>query len=67
MTDAVSNMIAAVRELSLKHGVCFAHPINLIVKKALDQTPGLQDLRNRARTVVNLLSSITAKVCYIVQ
>ncbi|KAL2087596.1 hypothetical protein ACEWY4_016424 [Coilia grayii] len=62
VTDAASNMIAAGRELNLKHGVCIGHTINLMVKKALDQTRGLQELRNRARKVVNLFRcSTTAK------
>ncbi|KAL2087200.1 hypothetical protein ACEWY4_018259 [Coilia grayii] len=68
VTTAANNMIAAGRELNLKHGVCIAHTINLMVKKALDQIHGLQELRNRARKVVNRFRcSTTAKVCYIIQ
>ena len=67
VTDAAPNMIACTREMKVKHAICIAHAINLMVKKALDQTPGLPELRMKARKLVGLFrSSTTAKVCYII-
>lgn len=67
VTDAAANMIACGRELNLKHAICIAHAINLLVKKGLDQTPGLPELRAKARKIVNLFRcSTTAKVCYVI-
>ena len=60
-------LLACTREMKVKHAICIAHAINLMVKKALDQTPGLPELRMKARKLVGLFrSSTTAKVCYII-
>lgn len=40
VTDGAANMRACARELWLKH----AHTLNLVVKKALDQTPELSEI-----------------------
>ncbi|KAM9307434.1 E3 SUMO-protein ligase ZBED1-like [Pholidichthys leucotaenia] len=62
VTDAAANMIGAARNLAIRHVVCIAHALNLVVKKSLDQTPGLEDLRTRAWKVVTYFrSSTTAK------
>ncbi|XP_016103368.1 zinc finger BED domain-containing protein 4-like isoform X2 [Sinocyclocheilus grahami] len=62
VTDGAANMIACGRELRLRHTVCIAHTLNLIVKKALDQTPVLADIRAKARKLVGYFrSSVTAK------
>ncbi|KAK1890214.1 Zinc finger BED domain containing protein 1 [Dissostichus eleginoides] len=62
VTDAGANMVASVRSLNLRHALCFAHSLNLVLKKSLDATPGLQDLRTRARKVVTFFkTSTTAK------
>ncbi|KAK1889339.1 Zinc finger BED domain containing protein 1 [Dissostichus eleginoides] len=62
VTDAGANMVASVRSLNVRHAFCFAHSLNLVVKKSLDATPGLQDLRTRARKVVTFFkTSTTAK------
>ena len=62
VTDAGANMVASARNLNLRHALCFAHTLNLVVKKSLDITPGLQDLRTRARKVVTFFrTSTTAK------
>nr|XP_033482545.1 zinc finger BED domain-containing protein 1-like [Epinephelus lanceolatus] len=62
VTDAGANMVASVRILNLRHAICFAHALNLVVKKSLDATPGLEDLRTRARKVVSFFkTSTTAK------
>ena len=34
VTDATANMIACTRELKVKHAICIAHAINLMVKKS---------------------------------
>ena len=63
LTDAASNMLACGRELHLKQAICIAHAINLMAKKSLDDTPGLEQLRTSARRIVTLFwSSTTAKV-----
>ena len=63
VTDAAANMLACGRELHLKQVVCVAHAINLMVKKSMDETPGLELLRTSVRRIVTLFrSSTTAKV-----
>ena len=52
VTDAGANMIASVRNLNVRHVVCFAHALNLLLKKSLHATPGLADIRSRSRKVV---------------
>lgn len=62
MTDAALNMVACVKNLRLRHTICIAHMLNLVVKKAMDQTPGLTDVHTRARKMVGYFrSSATAK------
>ncbi|KAL2081038.1 hypothetical protein ACEWY4_022891 [Coilia grayii] len=62
VTDAGANMVASVRNLNLRHVICFAHALNLVVKKSLDATPGLADIRARSQKVVAYFkSSTTAK------
>lgn len=48
VTDAGANMIASVRNLNLRHSLCFAHSFNLVVKKSIDATPGLDAVRTKA-------------------
>lgn len=63
VTDGAPNMVACVRELKLRHHICIAHTLNLIVKKALDQNPALSGIRAKARKLVGFFrSSTTAKV-----
>lgn len=57
-------MIAYGKELRLRHTICIAHTLNLIVKKALDQTMVLSDIRANVRRLVGYFrSSTTAKAC----
>ncbi|XP_030584252.1 zinc finger BED domain-containing protein 1-like [Archocentrus centrarchus] len=64
VTDAAQNMTATARILKVRHAVCIAHALNLIVKKSIDATPGLDDIRSRVRrTVAYFKSSTTAKEC----
>ena len=44
VTDA-DNMVASVRNFNLGRALCFAHTLNLVVKKSLDVTPKLRQLR----------------------
>ncbi|CAI5694995.1 unnamed protein product [Oreochromis niloticus] len=62
VTVGAANMGACARELRLKHAMCIAHTLNLVVKKALDQTPELSDIRAKSRKIVGYFgSSTTAK------
>uniref|UniRef100_A0A3B5QTD9 HAT C-terminal dimerisation domain-containing protein n=1 Tax=Xiphophorus maculatus TaxID=8083 RepID=A0A3B5QTD9_XIPMA len=62
VTDSAPNMVASVRELKLRHHICVAHTLNLVVKRELDQHPVLSGLRAKARKLVGYFrSSTTAK------
>jgi len=50
-------MILSAQLLHLRHVPCFAHNLNLIVKKALDQTPVINEIRQKARKIVGLFRS----------
>ncbi|XP_056880575.1 uncharacterized protein LOC130529985 [Takifugu flavidus] len=55
-------MIAAANILQVRHAVCLAHALNLIVKKAMDATPGLDNIRSKTRRMItHFKSSNTAK------
>ncbi|XP_029692271.1 uncharacterized protein [Takifugu rubripes] len=61
-TDAAANMIAAANILRVRHAVCLAHALNLTVKKAMDATPGLDNIRSKTRRMITYFkSSTTAK------
>ncbi|CAJ1059692.1 zinc finger BED domain-containing protein 1-like [Xyrichtys novacula] len=59
VTDAGANMIASVRKLGLRSVPCYAHALNLVVKKSIENTPGLEDLRTRSRKVVTYFKTST--------
>ncbi|KAM8907828.1 uncharacterized protein AB9W97_004792 isoform 2-T2 [Spinachia spinachia] len=62
VTDGAPNMVACVRALKLRHHICIAHTLNLMVKKALDQQPVLAGIRAKARKLLGFFrSSTTAK------
>ncbi|XP_023809217.1 zinc finger BED domain-containing protein 4-like [Oryzias latipes] len=62
VTDCAPNMVACANTLLLRHIMCFAHMLNLVVKKPLAQTPELEDIRSKGRRIVGLFkSSTTAK------
>lgn len=52
VTDGATNMIACSKALRLRHAICVAYILNLIVKKALDSTPVLSAIRTKARRPV---------------
>lgn len=65
VTDGAANMGACARELRLRHTICVAHMLNLIVKKALDHNPVVSEIRAKVRKMVGYFrSSTTAKVCF---
>ncbi|KAK7882934.1 hypothetical protein WMY93_029108 [Mugilogobius chulae] len=57
VTDNAANMKLSVQLLNIRHVSCFAHTLNLIVKKAIDQTPAMNDIREKSRKVVGLFRS----------
>lgn len=62
VTDAAPNMVVCANLLNVRHINCFAHMLNLVVKKSLTQTSVMEDIRNRAQKIVALFkSSTTAK------
>ncbi|XP_075999197.1 E3 SUMO-protein ligase ZBED1-like [Genypterus blacodes] len=62
VTDAAANMIACVNHLNVRHALCIAHSLNLIVKKSFDEVPGLSELRAKCRKMVTFFrTSTTAK------
>ena len=63
VTDGAANMGACARELRLKHAICIVHTLNLMVKKALEQTPEISDIRGKSHKIVGYFrSSTTEKV-----
>lgn len=62
VTDGAHNIVASVTQLNIRHIYCFAHMLNLIVKKSLCQTSELENMRSRARKIVaHFKSSSKAK------
>ncbi|XP_023805548.1 zinc finger BED domain-containing protein 4-like [Oryzias latipes] len=62
VTDAAANMAACARMLQIRHTICIAHSLNLIVRKSCDQIPAITEIRNKTRHIVTYFrSSVTAK------
>ena len=62
VTDAAANMIASTKILQIRHSICIAHTLNLLVKKSCDQIPALTSIRHKSRQIVTYFrSSTTAK------
>lgn len=62
VTDAAANMTSCARMLQIRHTICIAHSLNLIVRKSCDQIPTITEIRNKARDIVTYFrSSVTAK------
>ncbi|XP_015232424.1 PREDICTED: zinc finger BED domain-containing protein 1-like [Cyprinodon variegatus] len=59
VTDGAPNMVACVRELKLRHHICVAHTMNLVVKKSLDQHPVLSGIQAKAWKLVGYCRSST--------
>ena len=59
VTYAGTNMVASVRSMNLKHALCFAHSLNLVVKKSLHATAGVDNIRTRAHKVVTFFKTST--------
>lgn len=58
VTDAAANMIACANILQVRHTICIAHALNLVVIKAID-FPGFDEIRGRARKIVAYFRSST--------
>jgi len=63
VTDNASNMILSAQLLHLRHVPCFAHNLNLIVKKALDQTPVINEIRQKDSGVVQIQLQSKGQAC----
>ncbi|XP_047461459.1 E3 SUMO-protein ligase ZBED1-like [Mugil cephalus] len=62
VTDAAANMTACARMLQIRHTICIAHSLNIIVRKSCDQIPTITEIRNKTRHIVTYFrSSVTAK------
>ncbi|KAI2643954.1 E3 SUMO-protein ligase ZBED1 [Labeo rohita] len=59
LTGSVAAMVSAIQKLGLRHLPCFAHTINLIVKRAVEEHEVMADIRSRARKVVSYFRSST--------
>lgn len=67
VTDGAANMAACAREMGVRHAICVAHTLNLIVKKALYQNDAISDIRSKSRKIVGYFKSSTnAKVRFFV-
>ena len=62
VTDAAANMIVCVRSLNVRHVICIAHALNLIVRKSFDDISTFYDIRSKCRKLVTYFrTSTTAK------
>lgn len=52
-------VVDSIKNLNLRHALCFVHLLNLVVKKSLDATSGLENLRTRACKVFTFLKTST--------
>ena len=59
VTDGAANIVACVNSLQIRHSHCIAHALNLVVKKALEQTEGLGELRGKARRIATYFRTST--------
>ncbi|KAM9726418.1 E3 SUMO-protein ligase ZBED1-like isoform 2-T2 [Menidia menidia] len=59
VTDAAANMIACAKALKIRHSICIAHGLNLLVRKSFDQIPDLCDIRAKAKRIVAYFHSST--------
>ncbi|KAK7925269.1 hypothetical protein WMY93_007579 [Mugilogobius chulae] len=62
VTDGAANMGACAKEMGVRHAICVAHSLNLIVKKSLNANEELSEIRDKSRKIVgHFKSSTTAK------
>ncbi|XP_048034748.1 E3 SUMO-protein ligase ZBED1-like [Megalobrama amblycephala] len=62
VTGAAANMIACVRSLNVRHAICIAHALHLIVRKSFDDISSFNDIRLKCRKLVTYFqTSTTAK------
>ncbi|XP_063765467.1 zinc finger BED domain-containing protein 4-like [Eleginops maclovinus] len=58
-TDGASNMHLCSSIMEVRHSHCIAHALNLVVKKALKLTPGLEEVRTKARDIATYFRTST--------
>ncbi|KAL2076466.1 hypothetical protein ACEWY4_027930 [Coilia grayii] len=58
-TDGAANMGLCSNILQVRHSHCVAHVLNLVVKKAISLTPGLDMLRSKARDIATYFRTST--------
>lgn len=58
-TDNASNITNAIKSLEWNHLPCFAHTLNLIVTKALDEVPELSTVISKVKNVVSFFHRST--------
>ncbi|KAJ7997536.1 hypothetical protein DPEC_G00230030 [Dallia pectoralis] len=62
VTDAAATMTACVRSMNVRHAVCIAHALNLIVRKSFEEISSFNDIRSKCRKLVTYFgTSTTAK------
>lgn len=59
ITNNIANMTRCAQLMKINHISCFAHTLNLVVKKAIEDTSGLAHIRSKARKIVGLFKSST--------
>ncbi len=52
-------MIACAKILHVRHTICIAHTLNLMVKKSFDQVSAFCDIRTKAKKIVTYFRSST--------
>lgn len=57
-TDGAANMGLCSNMLQLRHSHCIAHNLNLVVRKAIQATTGLESVRGKARDVAPFLEPV---------
>ncbi|MGH0181813.1 UNVERIFIED_CONTAM: hypothetical protein FKN15_014885 [Acipenser sinensis] len=59
VTDNGANMVAAIRKLNLRHMLCFAHTLHLIVKDSLAAVADLEEIREKIKKIVGYFRTST--------
>ena len=59
ITDNGSNVVKAVKDISLRRLSCFAHSLNLVVMDSIKSCPALQETKEKVSKVVTLTKQST--------
>ncbi|XP_041735582.1 zinc finger BED domain-containing protein 4-like [Coregonus clupeaformis] len=57
VTETSDNMVATVQKLGILQLPSFAHVLNLVIKRSMEATLELQDIRSQARAIVGFFKS----------